>query len=113
MHKNVNFKPDHVLVSEKYFKIDSEPNAAGLTPSEVDKIQQQIKAGEYTTFNKESDIQFEHRIKEQQKQQQKQVEANLAAMRSLIKWDFNKVRKLKKGPHYNTANGEEDAFKVF
>jgi len=31
----------------------------------------------------------------------------------LIKWDFNKVRKLKKGPYYNTANGEEDAFKVF
>lgn len=35
----VNFKPDHVLISEKYFKIDSEPNAPGLTPSEVDRIQ--------------------------------------------------------------------------
>ena len=35
----VLFKPDHVLVSEKFFKIDSEPNAPGLTPSEVDRIQ--------------------------------------------------------------------------
>jgi hypothetical protein len=32
----VNFKPDHVLISEKFFKYDSEPNAPGLTPSEVD-----------------------------------------------------------------------------
>lgn len=51
-------------------------------------------------------------MKEMQKMQQKQVELNLAAMKPIIKWDFNKVKKLKKGPHYNTANGEQDGFKA-
>jgi len=86
--RRVNWKPDHVLISEKLFKIDSEPNAPGLTPSEVDRIQQQISAGEYHAFNKDSDIQFEHRMKEQEKLKQKQIEVNLSNMKATIKWEF-------------------------
>jgi len=33
-------------------------------------------------------------------------------MKAAIKWDFNKVKKLKRGQFYNTANGEKDQLKT-
>jgi len=84
----------------------------GLTPSQVEQIQAQIKAGDYVSFNKDSDKQFEHWMKEQQMLELKRIESQLAAIKPAIKWDFNmKVKRVKKGPYFNTANGSNDVVK--
>jgi len=51
----VRFKPDSVLISVKFFRREDEPSRPGLSINEVDKIQKQIKSGEYQIFNKNLD----------------------------------------------------------
>jgi hypothetical protein len=51
-------------------------------------------------------------MKEQQMLELKRIESQLAAIKPAIKWDFNmKVKRVKKGPYFNTANGSNDVVK--
>jgi phage baseplate assembly protein W len=50
-------------------------------------------------------------MKETQMKRQKEIEQSLMFMKPVTKWE-PRVKLVKKSPHFNTANGEEDLTKV-